>query len=60
MIKLKLSDMTAEGLSLARPQRMNRNTVGTVFLTRWRKLRRIIIFLTHLGTYSKLTKVAYQ
>jgi hypothetical protein len=30
-LKLKLQDMTAENLSLARAHRMNRDTVGTFF-----------------------------
>ena len=31
MMKLKQEDMTAESMSLARAQRMNRNTVGKFF-----------------------------
>lgn len=31
MTKLKLQDMAAGNLSLARAQRMNRHTVGTIF-----------------------------
>jgi len=37
MLKMKLQDMTAEGLSLARPQRTSRKIVGKFFLIGWRK-----------------------
>jgi hypothetical protein len=30
-MELKLQDMTAESVSLARAQKMNRNTVGKIF-----------------------------
>jgi len=57
MMKLKAQVVNAESLSLARAQRMNQNIFG-ISLTRWRKQRPKITFLTHLGTFSTLMEVA--
>jgi hypothetical protein len=55
----ELQDMTAESLSLARAQRINRNTVGT-FLNTLEKVATENKFLTHRGMFITMMKVAYK
>ena len=56
-MELKLQDLTAKILSLARDQRLNQNTIGTFFNT-LEKVTTENDFLTHLGPFSILTQVA--
>jgi hypothetical protein len=55
----KLQDMTAESLSLARAQKINRNTVGT-FLKALEKEAIENKFLTHRGIFTTMMNVAYK
>jgi hypothetical protein len=55
----ELPDMTAESLSLARAQRINRNTVRT-FLNMLEKAAIENKFLTHRGIFIIMKKVAYK